>query len=111
MSKEFFVQVILDMGNIMFFGGIFVNFIYNVQNGYFQFCGEIVVVSLVQGGLSFCFFEECVYDIMVNSESDFINLNEMYIIFQEKKMFENIRNDLDNYNDIIVDYGYIGKID
>lgn len=90
MSKEFFVQVILDMGNIMFVGGIFVNFIYNVQNGFFQFCGEIVVVSLVQGGLLFCFLDECVYDMLVNVEIDFNSLNEEYIIFEEKKMFESI---------------------
>jgi len=111
MSKEFLAQAILDMGNIMFPGGTPVNSTYNVQNGYFQSCGEIVAVSLAQGGPPPCFLEECVYDTMVNLESDFTNLNEMHITPQEKKMLENIRSDLDNHNDTIVDHGYTGKID
>ncbi|PFX26960.1 hypothetical protein AWC38_SpisGene8335 [Stylophora pistillata] len=96
MNKEFLAQVILDMGNIMFPGGTPVNSTYNVQNGYFQSCGEIVAVSLVQGGPPPCFLEECVYDTLVNPETDLNNLNEKHITPEERKMLESIQNDLDH---------------
>lgn len=111
MSKEFLAQAVLDMGNIMFAGGAPVNSTYNVQNGYFQSCGEIVAVSLAQGGPPPCFLEECVYDTLVNPETDLNNLNEKHITPEERKMLESIQNDLASNYDTIVDHGYTGKID
>ena len=64
MSKEFLAQAILDMGNTMFAGGTPVNSTYNVQNGYYQSCREIVSVSLAQGGPPSCFLDECVYNML-----------------------------------------------
>ena len=83
---------------------------YNVQKGYFQSCGEIAAVSLAQGGPSPCVLQGCVYDSMVNPESDFKSLNLEHIT-PEKRMLENIHNDLDNHRDTIVDHGYTGVID
>ena len=111
MSKEFLAQAILDMGNIMFAGGTPVDSTYNVQNGYFQSCGQIVAVSLAQGGPPPCFLEECVYDTLVNPETDLNNLNEKHITPGGRKMLESIQNDLGSNYDNIVDHGYTGKID
>ena len=111
MSKEFLAQAILDMGNIIFPGSTPVNSTHNVQNGYFQSCGEIVAVSLAQGGPPPCFLDECVYDTLVNPETDFNSLNEKHITPEEKKMLESIQNDLGSHYDTIVDHGYTGQID
>ena len=47
-----------------------------VHNGCFKICGEITVVSLVNGGLPPCFFEENVYKMLCNPNSvDLQNLN------------------------------------
>ncbi|PFX14874.1 hypothetical protein AWC38_SpisGene20936 [Stylophora pistillata] len=70
MSKLFLAQVILDVGHIVFAGGTPVNSTYNVQNGYFQSFSKIVAVSLAQGGPPPCFLEECVYNTLVNPETD-----------------------------------------
>ena len=111
MSKEFLAQAILDMGNIMFAGGTPVNSTYNIQNGYFQSCGEIVAVSLAQGGPPPCFLDACVYDTLVSPETDFNNLNEKHITPEEKRMLDSIQNDLGSHSDTIVDHGYTGQID
>ena len=109
MSKEFLAQAILDMGNIMFAGGTPVNSTYNIQNGYFQSCGEIAAVSLAQGGPPPCFLDACVYDTLVSPETDFNNLNEKHITPEE--MLDSIQNDLGSHSDTIVDHGYTGQID
>ena len=111
MSKEFLAQAILDMENIMFAGGTPVNSTYNIQNGYFQSCGEIVAVSLAQGGPPPCFLEACVYDTLVSPETDFNNLNEKHITPEEKRMLDSIQNDLGSHSDTIVEHGYTGQID
>ena len=49
--------------------------IYYVQNGTFRTCGEIVAVSLAQGGPSPCFLEQCVYESMSKS-IDMISIEE-----------------------------------
>lgn len=111
MAKEFLAKAVADMGNIMFPGGSPVDSTYNVQNGYFQSCGEIAAVSLAQGGPSPCVLQGCVYDSMVNPETDFKSLNLEHITPEEKMILENIQNDLDNHCDTIVDHGYTGVID
>ena len=111
MAKEFLAKAIADMGNIMFPSCSPVDSTYNVQKGYFQSCGEIAAVSLAQGGPSPCVLQGCVYESMVNPETDFKSLNVEHITAEEKTMLENIQHDLDNHRDTIVDHGYTGVRD
>ena len=111
MAKEFLAKAIADMGNIMFPSCSTVDSTYNVQKGYFQSCGEIAAVSLAQEGPSPCVLQGCVYESMVNPETDFKSLNVEHITAEEKTMLENIQHDLDNHRDTIVDHGYTGVID
>ena len=57
MSQEFLAQVISDMGREMFPDGSPTDSTYHVQNGNYRTCGEIVAVSLAQGGPPPCFLE------------------------------------------------------
>ena len=108
MAKEILARPTADMGNIMFPSGSPVDSTYNVQKGYFQSCGEIAAVSLAQGGPSPCVLQGCVYESMVNPETDFKSLNVEHITAEEKTMLENIQHDSDNHRDTIVDHGYTG---
>ena len=81
---------------------------YLLTKGYFQSCGEIAAVSLAQGGPSPCVLQGCVYESMVNPETDFKSLNVEHITAEEKTMLENIQHDSDNHRDTIVDHGYTG---
>ena len=111
MAKEFLAKAIADMGNIMFPSCSPVDSTYNVQKGYFQSCGEIAAVSLAQGGTSPYVLQGCVYESIVNPETDFKSLNVEHITAEEKTMLENIQHDLDNHRDTIVDHGYTGVSD
>ena len=108
MAKEILARPTADMGNIMFPSGSPVDSTYNVQKGYFQSCGEIAAVSLAQGGPSPCVLQGCVYESMVNPETDFKSLNVEHITAEEKTMLKNIQHDSDNHRDTIVDHGYTG---
>ena len=111
MAKEVLAKAIAGMGSIMLPFGSPVDSTYNVRRGYFQSCGEIAAVSLAQGGPSPCVLQGCVYESMVNPETDFKSLNVEHITAEEKKMLENIQHDLDNHRDTIIDHGYTGVID
>ena len=108
MAKEILARPTADMGNIMFPSGSPVDSTYNVQKGYFQSCGEIAAVSLAQGGTSPYVLQGCVYESIVNPETDFKSLNVEHITAEEKTMLENIQHDSDNHRDTIVDHGYTG---
>ena len=111
MAKEFLAQAMLDMGNVMFPGGTPLDSTYNVQNGNFRTCGEMVAVSLAQGGPPPCFLEECVYDALVNPNVDIPVqcLNpEKHVTTNEKKLIDRVRNDLSTSHDIIIERGYTG---
>ena len=75
MSQEFLGEVISDIGREMFPSESPTDSTYYVQNGTFRTCGEIVTVSLVQGGPPPCFLEQCVYEPMSKS-IDMISIEE-----------------------------------
>ena len=59
MSQEFLPQVTSDMGREMFPDGSPTDSTYHVQNRNYRTCGEIVAVSLAQGGPPPYFLEQC----------------------------------------------------
>ncbi len=111
MAKEFLAKVITDMGNSIFPDGSPVDSTYNVQKGYFQSCGEIVAVSLAQGGPPPCFLHECVYKTMVQPCIDFKNLDDNDITPVETTYVENVVRDVRGNSSVIIEHGYTGNID
>ena len=74
--KEFLSNIISDISREMFPNGGPVDSMLSVHNGCFRMCGEIVVVSLVNGGPPPCFLDESVYQMLVDPQSvDIQNLN------------------------------------
>ena len=111
MAKEFLQNVITDMGNSIFPDGSPVDSTHNVQKGYFQSCGEVIAISLAQGGPPPCFLHECVYRTMVDANTDFMSLDDNDITPAEKIHLENVVNDLRSNSSAIIEHGYTGKID
>ena len=110
MSQEFLAQVITDVGREMFPDGSPADSTYHVQNGNFRTCGEIVAVSLAQGGPPPCFLEQCAYDSMLNSV-DMVNIQEADLTTKEQTHLNDIKEDCENYSDMILEHGYTGVID
>ena len=74
--REFLSKIISDISRKMFPNRASVDSMLNVHYGWFRMCGEIVVVSLVDGGPPPCFLDESVYKMLVDPRSvDIQNLN------------------------------------
>lgn len=109
MSLEFLERCIRDMGEIMFPNGAPVESSYHVQNGSFRTCGEIVAVSLANGGPPPCFLEQCSYESAFQ-DIDMMNIGEEHLATKENQLLQDIRGDCKKYSDLIIDNGYTGAI-
>ena len=105
MSQEFLAQVISDMGREVFPDGSPTDTTYHVQNGNYRTCGEIVAVSLAQGGPPPCFLEQCAYESMLNSVN-MVNIQEADLTTTKQKLLNDVRDDCKNYTDIISEHDY-----
>jgi len=105
MSQEFLAQVISDMGREVFPDGSPKDTTYHVQNGNYRTCGEIVAVSLAQGGPPPCFLEQCASESMLNSVN-MVNIQEADLTTTKQKLLNDVRDDCKNYTDIISEHDY-----
>ena len=111
MSQEFLAEVISDMGREMFLDGSPTDSTYYVQNGTFRTCGEIVAVSLAQGGPPPpCFLEQCVYESMSKS-SDMISIEESDLTTKEQQLLNDVSENCNNFTEMIFEHGYTGVVD
>ena len=100
------------MRSDMFPNGCPIDSTYHIQNGNFRTCGQIVAVSLAQGGPSPSLLEECVYNTLINPDLDMMKLSiQEHLSKNEKNIVEMIRQDIKGNQDIILDNGYTGLID
>ena len=92
----------------MFPNGAPIDSMLNVHNGWFRICGEIIVVSLVNGGPPPCFLDEIVYRMLVDLQSvDIQNLNiSKYLTSSETEFIKEIEKEPAHYKDFIIDNGY-----
>jgi len=110
MSQEFLAEVISDMGREMFPDGSPADSTYHVPNGNFRTCGEIVAVSLAQGGPPPCFLEQCVYESMTKSV-DMTNIQDSDLTTREQQLLKNVRENCKDFTDTIYEHGYTGVVD
>ena len=108
-TLEFLERSIADMAQSMFPDGAPVESSFLVQNGSFRTCGEIVAVSLAQGGPPPCFLEQCTYESAFK-EIDMMNIGEENLTTKENKLLEEVRSDCQKHTDLIIDNGYTGTI-
>ena len=108
-ALEFLERCIQDMGQIIFPDGAPVTSSYHVQNGTFRTCGEIVAVSLAQGGPPPCFLEQCSYEAAFK-EIDMMKIGEEHLTTKENQLLEEVRCDCKKHTDLIIDNGYTGAV-
>ena len=84
----------------------------HVHDGFFLACGQIVAVSLVQGGPPPLFLTEGSFQLLVSPNIDINELNEdFHLTPDEKSLLESIREDPAHHQDTIFEHGYTGVID
>ena len=81
-----------------------------VQNGTFRTCGEIVAVSLAQGGPPPCFLEQCVYESMSKS-IDMISIEESDLTKKEQQLLKDVSENCSDFTEMIFEHGYAGVVD
>lgn len=111
MAKEFFSDLISDIGKQMFPFGSPLSSTLHVKNGNFKACGQLVAASIAQGGPAPTFLAECVYQQLIHPMIDMKELCDNSLTEHEKKQLANITADLDASIDQIIDHGYTGVID
>lgn len=74
MAKEFLDRATTEIACSMFPNGAPVDSMLNVHNGKFKTCGQIVAVSIVQGGPPPRFLDECVYQMLADPAVDMSSL-------------------------------------
>ena len=112
LSKECLTKAISDMGVAMFPNGAPVDSIYNIQNGQFRSCGEIVAISVAQGGPAPHFLHEKVFKILVNPNINVAHLNpEEHLTENDQQLLSAVQADVSSYQDVITESGYTGIMD
>ena len=110
LAKEFLALTVQQIGNNMFPNGVPIDSMLNVANGSFQTCGEIVAVSLAQGGPAPMFLHENVYGLMLTQDITEAIVDSFFTEGDER-MLSNMENDVKEHQDIIIDHGYTGIVE
>ena len=111
LAKEFTTMTLPKIGSVIFPNGQPVDSTFNVHNGNFKACGEIVAASIAQGGPAPRFLEESVYGLMANPN---VPLQELdmgrHLTATDRELLNTIRDDITAHTDTIVEHSYTGSI-
>ena len=107
--QEFLTDTIKEIGKEMFPGGSRIHSASHVQTGDFCTCGEIVAVSLAQGGPPPCFLDRSAFRCIFEPV-DIANMSELHLTRKEKESINLIRNDVNDSEDLIIENGYTASI-
>ena len=111
LTREFFSTTVPEIGKKIFPEGRPMDSTHFVQNGTFRAAGEIVSASLAQGGPPPCFLDESVFETMVNSDVNPRSLRLSHLTESERQLLQNIKENLNDQQDSIIEHGYTGVID
>lgn len=112
MAQEFLASAVCEMGKGFFPDGVPIDSMLHVHNGFFLACGQIVAVSLVQGGPPPCFLTESAFQMLVRPDIDVNELKEdIHLTPCEKSLLQGIREDPVTHQDTILEHGYTGIVD
>ena len=110
-TKEYLSETISNISSCLFLEGAPIDSMLYMHNGYFRICGEITVVSLVNGGPPPCFFEENVYKMLCDPNSvDLQNLSmKEHLTSKEVEKMADIEDNPTEHREYI-ENGYTGFI-
>ena len=111
-TKEYLSETISNISSCVFNEGAPIDSMLYVHNGYFRICGEITVVSLVNGGPPPCFFEENIYKILCDPNSvDLQNLSmKEHLTSKEVEKMTDVENNPTEYRECTIENGYTSFI-
>ena len=111
MAQEFLATAVHEIGKEFFPNGAPIDSMLHVHNGFFLTCGQIVAVSLVQGGPPPRFLNDNAFQMLVNPEVNVNELKEDVLTPSEKLLLQTIKEDPAGHQDTILEHGYTGVVD
>ena len=110
-GKEFLTETMKQLRAKMFPGGAPRDSMLDIQNGNFITSGQILSVSLVQGGPSLQCFHKSVYNLLLNDKLDLKELEaNIHLVPADKALLDLIKEDPQKQSSTIIDNGYSGVI-
>ena len=110
LANEFLTAAIPKMGSSMFPNGLPIDSMLNVANGSFKICGEIVAVSLAQGGPAPVFLTDNTYALMLSRDDVEARIDKFLTEF-DLKMLSSMEENITQYEELILDNGYTGVVE
>ena len=108
-GKEFLQTSIKSIGENMFPDGIPLDSTLHVQNGNYRTCGQIVAVSLAQGGPPPFFLDPAAFDMMAE-DVNIHSIKETDLAEKEQRLLKQIELSCNENMDIILEHGYTGPV-
>ena len=101
-----------DIGREFFPNGSLIDSMLHVHNGFFLAGGQIVAVSLIQGGPPPQFLNNINYNLLVNPQQDLSDLQpDVHLRDYERAILTQLSKDPIAHQDDILQYGHTGIID
>ena len=110
LAKEYLGQTVTEIGKSFFLHGGPIDSMLHVHNGNFKTCGQVVAVSIVEGGPAPRFLEDSVYELILNSNKALKNIGVANFTASEKMVIESIRANPIDHKEYIMEHGYTGII-
>ena len=109
LTREFFSDTVKQIGKEMFPNGSPILSTSHIQSGYFRTCAEIIAVSLAQGGPQPQFLDSAAYNCLIG-DVDLLNLNDTHLTKHELGLIEEVRKDVESFEEMILEHNYTGPI-
>ena len=110
LAREFLASTVVEIGKKFFPGGNPLFSTNDIQNGNYKTIGELIAVSLSQGGPPPCFLAPSVYDTLVSDVDLSSNNIEKHLTQTELEILQQIKQDVSGHVDLILEHGYTGVI-
>ena len=110
LRAEFLSSIIVDMRKEIFPNGCPIDSMLYVQNDNFKVCGQITAVSISQGGPAPCFFDKCVYQMLVDPCIKIKPSITKHFTHSEQSLLNEVQSNPQKFSDIIIENGYTGAI-
>ena len=110
LTKEFLTNTVKKIGDEMFSGGAPIDSMQNVTNNNYRFCGQIMAVSIVEGGPPPKFLDESVFYMLCNGIADVKSLIEENFSPNDRSFFNQIKKNPQEMSSLIIDNGFTGVI-
>ena len=110
LAREFLATTVVEIGKKLFPDGSLLYSTNDIHNGNYKSIGQVIAVSLSQGGPPPCFLAPCVYNTLVSDVDFFSEDLDKHLTASELNTLQQIKQNVTEHVDLILEHGYTGPI-